>query len=94
MKTIYKYQVPMEGMFKLRLPKEAMILSFQCQNGVLCIWAMIETAFINEDRSFRLFGTGHSVEGIPKDRSLHYIGTVQQSQTPALVWHLFEEAKK
>lgn len=93
MNTIHKYPVPMEGAFSLRLPKEAMILSFQCQNGVLCIWAMIETAFVEEDRRFRLIGTGYSIEGIPKDRSLYYIGTAQQSQTPPLVWHLFEEAK-
>ena len=94
MNTIHKYPVPMEGVFSLRLPKEAMILSFQCQNGVPCIWAMVETGFVEEERSFRLFGTGHPIEGIPKDRSLYYIGTAQQSQTPPLVWHLFEEAKK
>jgi len=93
MKTIYKYQVPIEGAFKLRLPIEAVILSFQSQHGMPCIWAMVETAHINEDRRFRLYGTGHSIETIPNNRSLHYIGTAQQSQTPPLVWHLFEEAK-
>lgn len=93
MKTIHKYEVPIEERFKLRLPKEAVILSFQSQNGVPCIWAMVETAHINEDRRFRLFGTGHPIERIPKDEGLHYIGTAQQSQTPPLVWHLFEELK-
>ena len=91
MKTIHKYQVPIEGEFKLRLPKEAVILSFQCQNGVPYVWAMVETAHINEDREFRLYGTGHPIANIPKDAGLHYIGTIQQNQTPALVWHLFEE---
>ncbi len=94
MRTIYKYPIPIEGAFEIELPKEAMILSFQCQNGVPCIWAMVETGFVEEERSFRLFGTGHPIERIPNDRSLHYIGTAQQSQTPPLVWHLFEEAKK
>jgi len=93
MKTIHKYPVPMVGAFSLRLPKEAVILSFQCQKGVPCIWAIVETAYINEDRKFKLYGTGHPIERIPKDRSIHYIGTTQQSQTPPLVWHLFEEAK-
>ena len=91
MKTIHKYPVPVEGRFKLRLPKESVILSFQCQDGVPCIWVMVETAHIDEERSFRLFGTGHPIERIPKDGSLHYIGTAQQSQMPPLVWHLFEE---
>ncbi len=93
MRTIYKYPIPIEGTFEIDLPKEAMILSFQCQNGVPCVWVMVETAHINEGRRFRLFGTGHPIERIPNDSNLHYIGTVQQSQTPALVWHLFEEAK-
>lgn len=94
MKTIHKYEVLLEGAFSLRMPKEAVILSFQCQLGVPCIWAKINTAHINEDRHFRVYGTGHPIANIPKDVGLHYIGTVQQSQTPALVWHLFEEMKK
>lgn len=94
MRTIYKYEVPVEGRFKLLLPKESVVLSFQIQNGVPCIWAMVETAHIDEERKFRLFGTGHPIENIPKGAGLHYIGTVQQSQMPALVWHLFEEVKK
>jgi len=93
MKTIYKYEVPILALFQLYLPKEAVILSFQCQNGMPCVWVMVETAHINEDRRFRLYGTGHPIENIPKDTGLHYIGTTQQSQTPALVWHLFEEVK-
>ena len=91
MKTIHKYQVPTEGRFNLYLPKEAVILSFQCQDGVPTIWAMVDNAYNNEERHFRLYGTGHPIERIPKDRILHYIGTAQQSQTPPLVWHLFEE---
>jgi len=93
MRTIYKYPVPLEGAFKLRMPKEALILSFQCQSGVPCIWAMVENAHINEDRQFRLYGTGHPIENIPQDIGLHYIGTTQQSQTPDIVWHLFEEVR-
>lgn len=93
MKTIHKYEMPMLGAFSLRMPKEAVILSFQCQNGMRTIWAMVETAHINEDRKFRFYGTGYPIENIPKDGGLHYIGTAQQSQMPALVWHLFEEVR-
>ena len=94
MRTIYKYEVPFKGRFKLSLPKESVILSFQNQNGVLYIWAIVETAHIEEERTFRLFATGHPLGNIPKGAGIHYIGTVQQSQMPALVWHLFEEVKK
>lgn len=91
MRTIYKYPIPIADSFKMELPKGAMILSFQSQNGVPCIWAMVETGFVEEERSFRLYGTGRPIGNIPKDAGLHYIGTAQQSQTPPLVWHLFEE---
>jgi len=94
MRTIYKYEVPLEGAFSLRMPKETTILSFQIQNFVPVIWAKVETAHVDEDRRFRLYGTGHPIANIPKDINLHYIGTVTLSQTPALVWHLFEEVKK
>ena len=93
MKTIHKYQIPLEGTFKLHLPKEAVILSFQCQDGVSTIWAMVETAHINEERKFRLYGTGHPIENIPKDAGLHYIGTAQEGSGFTRVWHLFEEKK-
>jgi len=94
MKTIHKYEVFIyEEKFKLRLPKGAMILSFQTQRFVPILWAMIDTDAVNEDRKFRLYGTGHPIADIPKDANLHYIGTTQQSQAPALVWHLFEEVK-
>jgi len=94
MKTIYKYEVPILDQFQKYLPKGAVILSFQTQNGVPVIWAKIDTLAEVEERNFRLFGTGHPIKDIPKDADLHYIGTTQQSTNPPLVWHLFEEMKK
>jgi len=97
MKTIYKYQVPIKGRFSLTLPKEAVILSFQKQRGIPVIWAQINTGHNDEDRKFRLYGTGHPIKNIPQDIGLHYIGTIQQNfaeAVPALVWHLFEEVKE
>lgn len=93
MKTIYKYQVPLEGAFSLKLPKEAVILSFQCQDAVATIWVMVETAHVDEERHFRLYGTGHPIANIPKDTGLHFIGTAQEGSGFTHVWHLFEEVK-
>jgi len=92
MKSIYKYRIPITDRFSLRLPKDATILSFQTQNGVPVVWAIIDTLEeITEERNFRLLGTGRP---IPEDVELNYIGTTQQSIEPPLVWHLFEEGKK
>ena len=96
MKTIHKYEIPnfYDEKFKLGLPKGAVILSFQTQHLVPVLWAMIDTDAIREVRRFRIYGTGHPIEKIPKDMELRYIGTTQQSQNPPLVWHLFEEVTK
>jgi len=95
MKTIYKYQIPLEGAFSKQLPKDAMILSFQCQDGVPTIWAEVENAHNTEERHFRLYKTGQPIENIPKDAGLHYIGTAQDWRDGGFadVWHLFEEVK-
>jgi len=91
MKSIYKYRIP-STRCSMRLPKDATILSFQTQNGVPVVWAIIDTLEeITEERNFRLLGTGRP---IPEDVELNYIGTTQQSIEPPLVWHLFEEGKK
>jgi len=94
MKTIYKYQIPLEGAFSKQLPKDAVILSFQCQDAVATIWVMVETAHNDEERHFRLYGTGHPIANIPKDVGLHYIGTAQEGPGLKSVLHLFEEVKK
>ena len=91
MKTIYKYHIPILSEFQLRLPKDAVILAFQTQNGTPTIWAIIDTSSVEEERSFMLFGTGHPV---PAEANLQYIGTTQQGLDPlSLVWHLFEKVK-
>ena len=98
MKTIYKYQIPIKGAnirCNLQLPKEAVILSFQCQDEVPTIWAEVENAHNDEERHFRLYGTGQAIENIPKNTGLHYIGTAQRWQGGlADVWHLVEEVKE
>jgi len=92
MKTIYKYSIPLlAAKFDVDLPVGAMILSFQIQDKVPCIWAMIDKKATIEQRHFRIYGTGWPIEKIPKDLNLHYIGTIQTNG--GLVWHLFEIGK-
>ena len=99
MKTIHKYEVPIEGRFSLQLPREAVILSFQCQNGIPAIWAEVETANSIQERWFRIYDTGQPIGNIPEYIGLHYIGMAKKKTDngfgPEQVWHLFiEEVKK
>jgi len=89
MKTIYKYSIPLiSAEFDMELPVGAIILSLQIQGGIPCVWAMIDKDADKEQRHFRFYATGYPIGKIPKDLSLHYIGTVQASG--GVVWHLFE----
>ena len=90
MMTIYKYQIPIQDSIKLTLPKDALILSFQIQNGIPVLWAMVNTEAEREERSFLLFGTGHPIRITEGKHNLQFIGTIQDENLP-LVWHLFEE---
>lgn len=89
MKTIYKYQIQIRDEFKLKLPIETQILSFQVQNGRPVLWVMLDPELEREERNFRIFRTGHPIQ-IAEEKSLHFIGTIQDENL-SLVWHLFEE---
>ena len=89
--TIYKYSIPVESAFVLNLPIGAKLLSVQTQRGEPCLWAQVSLAQPNRDhtlteqRSFRLYGTGHLLA----DRPGTFIGTFQLEDR-GLVFHLFE----
>jgi hypothetical protein len=87
MSVIYKYNIPVADEFELDMYEDSKILTFQMNNRVPCIWAIVNTNFNMIKRYFKIIGTGH----IFKDKNLNYIGTAQEdSKIGILVWHLFE----
>jgi len=89
MKTIWKFEVPLTGVFLLEMPEGAEILSFQGQKDKLCVWAIVETDAQLERRRFSICGTGFK---LPENLG-RYIGTTQTHEGD-LVWHLFECSKE
>ena len=102
MKTIYKYEIPIQDHFTLELPRNAEILTVQTQKVKVeelyekherpFIWALVDIdsnkTMILEKRYFRVSGTGHDLtEDYCKIKE--YIGTFQIKQHD-LVFHLFE----
>lgn len=93
MKTIFKYRVPeLFGKFRLTLPKDARILSFQEQQDKLYIWAIVEWDYVDdmqmhEQRFFAMHATGCEL-----DVSGEHVGTVIAKN--GLVYHLFEKFRK
>jgi hypothetical protein len=85
MKRIFKYEIPIQHIIHIELPQESKIISFQNQNEIACIWAIVDNSFPLESRTFILIGTGQELS----ESCLNYIGTCQM-MGGNLVWHLFE----
>lgn len=86
MKTIFKYPLTMSSTQTLQMPQKAKILSLQTQNGVPCLWALVETTNQKEPRTFQIIGTGEEITDIGYKE---YIGTFQM-HGGFLVFHLCE----
>lgn len=84
-KKIFKYPFEVTDYQTITMPKEAEILCVQVQNGVPCIWALVDTLSMPVDRYFSVYGTGHPVYNDASE----YIGTFQINDG-SLVFHLFE----
>ncbi len=85
MRTIYKYPFAFDGSVELVLPIGAEILHIGVQDGVYCLWALVDTEVKNEIKRIRIIGTGHEVSediGI-----INHITTIQDGQ---YVWHIFD----
>lgn len=87
MLKVFKYQVEVSDYPEIDMKIGAHILSFQVQQGGLCIWAIVNPDGDDEVRRFRLVGTGHEIN--EPERKLKYIGTTQMLEGRVL-FHLFE----
>ncbi len=89
MKTIYKYQVPLEDAVVIYTKQDSQILDVQFQNDALTFWFLLDNESEPRRRYFRIFGTGWDMDEVDTNR-LRYLKTLQVSVID-LVWHIFEE---
>lgn len=80
---IWKFPLEIKDRNYVQMPAVAQILSVQMQNGVPCIWAMVDPHSEKITRTFLIYGTGHPISPLKKK----YLGTTQD---PPYVWHVFE----
>jgi len=83
MLKVFKYPIKIEDNIEISLPEEAQILTVGEQNGIICVWALVNPEKPSIKRNFRLAGTGHPID----TDKLFYHGTAQILN---LVFHLFE----
>lgn len=84
---IFKYEIPIQGDFDLKMPDLSKILSFQVQRNTPMLWAIVNPGNNIVTRHFKIVGTGQELNYNPD--SMDYIGTVL-TEDGNLVWHLFE----
>jgi hypothetical protein len=85
---IYKYPITTADEQTLTLPLGSKILSVQCINEQLYVYALVdENSVAVTMKTILVFGTGQEIEEpIPL---MNYIGTVQQYKG-MYIWHVFE----
>jgi hypothetical protein len=89
MKVIWEFPFENMGMLGIDMPVGAEILTVQVQDGVPCIWAMVDPGQEKENRIIVVHGTGHPVQQAEEKK---YIGTYQE-WNGSLIWHVFELAE-
>lgn len=84
MKTIWKHTLALtDAMLRIPMPEGSTPVRFAMQNGVPCVWALVDTEREVVTRNFRVYGTGHVIPDIAAE----YVGSCDD---PPFVWHLFE----
>ena len=85
-KIIWKFPLSEKGVQTFELRKGYEILTLQMQNGMPCIWVLLNPDEIILKETFEIYGTGHEIH---YDHSVNreYVGTFQQDY---FVWHLFK----
>lgn len=84
---IFKYEIPLKYCFSILMPVHSKVVSFEVQNNIPMIWALVNEFSTEVMRHFSIIATG---EKINFDVEFNpYIGSIQLD---GFVWHLFERA--
>lgn len=79
--TVYKYPFEIGDVVTLTLPRDFEVVLVECQEGVPCLWARIDTSKPLYNTKFLLTGTGH-----PVPRSFAHVASFQHGP---FVWHMW-----
>lgn len=88
MQTVYKYRLEWQPVQIVRLPLKQ-VLTIQLQDGIPCLWALVDTEAPEVSLPIRMAGTG-TRDGFDFD-TLRFISTTQYG---AFVLHWFYEPPK
>lgn len=87
MTVIHKYELKSGfNCTEIKIPDNRYILHVDYQDGILCMWAVVDTNSPLRSTKVYVYGTGQPIN--ENLQSLEYVGTVQES---FCVWHVFIE---
>lgn len=84
MEVIYKYPLEFKGFQEIELPQGYEILDIHVQNGIPCIWALVDTGNKLVKTDIHMYATGDTI----KESDLEYVGTIHLLAGQA-VFHVF-----
>lgn len=88
MKTIWKFEL--SGMrVSIPMPEGAQLLHVAVQDDILRLWALVDPTVAPVERTFRVIGTGWSIDDAYAEK-LRHVGTTL-TEGGEYVWHVFEE---
>ena len=82
---IWKFPLELADHQKIKAPFNMGPLSVQMQNGVPCLWAIVDPAMGETLHNVWIHGTGHEVDPLVAG---HFVGTFQ-ALNGSLVFHVF-----
>ena len=90
MTTIFKYPLQIADRQTIEMPIGAQVFSVQVQDGIPCLWALVDTQAAKVIRTVYALGTGHDLAHMNGLTTL-FISTIQLDGG-SLVYHVFLEA--
>lgn len=85
---IWKYDIQILDRFLVTMPEGAEVIHVDVQHGTPRMWVKCDPLKPDENRAFRIIGTGHEFD----DSELLFIKSFF-TEGGLYVWHLFEERR-
>lgn len=91
--VIYKYLLKIGLETFVEVPQGASVMSLAVQNGIPCLWMMVNPDAPTVKRRFFVFTTGQLVHEKMDGHQLHFIGTFLTDQD-RFVGHVFTDRQE
>lgn len=93
-KVIHKYPLKLNrfnDLQNIQMPENSRILKVDDQDGILTLWALVDTDNPDTRVMFEVVATGQQLSDLGRLKVRHHLNTVVMSD--GIVWHVFQILK-